>query len=151
MRRKDREIADRSEVEGILFREETGYIATCGDDAQPMATPVNYIYKDGRIIIHCALTGRKLDNIARNPKVGFTVATDISIDRAEMTTYYSSVMIEGFARVVTDEGEKRSAIRDLTERLAGSGEECDDTGIRRTAILIVEIGSMCGKKNIRRI
>ena len=148
MRRKDREMTDKAEIEGILLREETGYLATCGVDGQPMATPVNYIYKDGRIIIHCAPAGRKLDNIAQNPRAGFTVATDISIDRVMMTTYYSSVMIEGKARLVTDETEKKQAIRDLTERLAAPGEVCSDLEGIRTAILVVEIGSMCGKKNI---
>jgi len=148
MRRKDREMTDKAEIEGILLREETGYLATCGNDGQPMATPVNYIYKDGRIIIHCALAGRKLDNIAKNPRAGFTVAADISIDRVMMTTYYSSVMIEGTARLVTDETEKKQAIRDLTERLAAPGEVCSDSEGRRTAILVVEIASMCGKKNI---
>ena len=151
MRRKDREMTDRAEIEAILLKEETGYLATCGEDAQPMATPVNYIYKDGRIIIHCALTGRKLDNIAKNPKVGFTVATDISVDRVNMTTYYRSVMVEGMARLLGEGSEKMQAIKDLTERLAAPGEVCSDAEGKRTAMLVLEVRAMCGKKNIGKI
>ncbi|HOA14901.1 MAG TPA: pyridoxamine 5'-phosphate oxidase family protein [Bacillota bacterium] len=151
MRRKDREMTDRSEMEGILLKEETGYLATCGEDGQPMATPVNYIYKGGRIIMHCALAGRKLDNIAKNPKVGFTVVTDVSIDRVNMTTYYRSVMLEGTARLLEEGNEKAKAIKDLTERLAAPGEVCSDAEGRRTAMLVIDIASMCGKKNIGKI
>ncbi len=147
MRRKDRLIESKEEVEAILREEEVGYMASCGADGQPMATPVNYVYFDGRIFFHCALTGRKLDNIRQNPKVGFTVVRDVEIDRINMTTYYSSVMIEGTACIVEDPETKMAAIEEITRRLAAPGEECNDKTGMRTAIVAIEIASMVGKRN----
>ncbi len=147
MRRKDRLIESSAEVEQILKEEELGYLATCGADGQPMATPVNYIYEDGRIIFHCALAGRKLDNIRANPRVGFTVVRDIAIDRVEMTSYYTSVMAEGEARVIDDPEEKKAAIAVLTSRLAAPGELCSDSEGRRTCMVEVRLSALSGKRN----
>ena len=147
MRRKDRLIESKEQVEAILREEEVGYLATCGTDALPMATPVNYVYFDDRIFFHCALTGRKLDNIKQNPKVGFTVVRDVEIDRINMTTYYSSIMVEGIAGVVEDPETKMAAIEEITRRLAAPGEECNDKSGIRTAIVAIEITSMVGKRN----
>lgn len=147
MRRKDRLIESKQEVEEILREEEAGYFASCGADAQPIATPVNYVYFNGRIYFHCALAGRKLDNIRQNPKVGFTVVRDVEIDRVNMTTYYSSVMVEGTASIVEDQETKMAAIREITRRLAAPGEECNDKAGARTAIVAIDIASMVGKRN----
>ncbi len=150
MRRKDRLIESKEEVEQVLREEELGYLATCGEDGLPMATPVNYIYEDGRIIFHCALAGRKLDNIKSNPKVGFTVTRDVEIDRAEMTTYYTSVMAEGEARIIEEPEEKKAAIAALTLRLAGPGEACSDSDGRRTCMVEIRVDALSGKRNRRR-
>lgn len=147
MRRKDRLIESRLEVEQVLREEELGYLATCGEDGQPMATPVNYIYEDGKIIFHCALAGRKLDNIKSNPKVGFTVTRDVEIDRVEMTTYYTSVMAEGEARVIEDAEGKKAAIAALTARLAAPGEVCSDIEGRRTCMVEICVDALSGKRN----
>ncbi len=147
MRRKDRLIGSIAEVEQILKEEELGYLATCGEDGQPMATPVNYIYENGRITFHCALAGRKLDNIKANPRVGFTVVRDVSIDRVEMTSYYSSVMAEGEARIIDGDEEKKAAISALTRRLAAPGELCSDSEGRRTCMVEIRLSSLSGKRN----
>lgn len=147
MRRKDRLIESTAEVEQVLKEEELGYLATCGQDGQPMATPVNYIYLDGRIIFHCALAGRKLDNIRANPKVGFTVVRDAAIDRIEMTSYYTSVMAEGEAKIIEDPEEKKAAIAALTERLAAPGEHCSDSEGRRTCMVEIRVIALSGKRN----
>ena len=147
MRRKDRQIEDVSEIAGILERCETGYLATCGDDMRPMATPVNYVYSGGSIFFHCAHEGRKLDNIKANPNVGFTVATDIEIDREAMTTRYASVMVEGIASVVDSPMKKKEIISLLIGRFAAEGAHCSEEIAARTNIVEIRASALVGKKN----
>jgi len=150
VRRKDRLIESTAETEDILSRCDLGYLATCSSEGRPMATPVNYIFCEGRIIFHCALKGHKLENIAASPKVGFTVVSFAEIDRVNMTTYYESVMVEGTAHLIEEGPEKAEAIDAITRRLAEPGETCNDQEGRRTAIVAIEITSMSGKRNIRK-
>ena len=66
-------ITDRSEMEDLLIDAQTGSLATTSYDGSPYITPLNFLYRDGCIYFHCALSGRKLDNIAANPRVCFCV------------------------------------------------------------------------------
>ncbi len=57
--------------EEILRRATAGVLAVAGDDGYPYAVPLSFAYEDGRILFHGALTGHKLDAIAREDKVSF--------------------------------------------------------------------------------
>ena len=72
MRRKDKEMGERAEVERMLRGAEVGRLATCVDD-EPYVVPLSFVYRDGRIIFHGAAEGRKMENISRNPRVCFEV------------------------------------------------------------------------------
>ena len=70
MRRNDREIKDRKEIDGIIRRCRVCRLAMC-DDGQPYIVPLNFGY-DGRFLyFHAAPEGRKIDIIKRNNRVGF--------------------------------------------------------------------------------
>ena len=52
-------LESRQEMERLLREETIGYLGlSMGDD--PYVVPLNYAYVDGRILFHCAMTGRKL-------------------------------------------------------------------------------------------
>jgi nitroimidazol reductase NimA-like FMN-containing flavoprotein (pyridoxamine 5'-phosphate oxidase superfamily) len=148
MRRKDRLIESMQEIEAILSEGELGYLASCGEDNQPMSTPVNYVYSHGKIIFHCALLGKKLDNIGHNPKVGFTVSLDAQIDRVKMTTYYRCVMAEGIAHIIDDPKIKAADLKAIAQRLAEHAEECSDDEVANTGIVEIEVTSLNGKRNM---
>jgi nitroimidazol reductase NimA-like FMN-containing flavoprotein (pyridoxamine 5'-phosphate oxidase superfamily) len=148
MRRKDRLIESMQDIEAILTEGELGYLASCGKDGQPMSTPVNYVYDHGKIIFHCALLGKKLDNINHNPRVGFTVALDARIDRVKMTTYYRCVMAEGIAQIVDDPMIKAAALEAIAQRFAIHAEECSDEEVAKTGIVVIEVDSLNGKRNM---
>ena len=60
MRRKDRQVYDDM-VSEILEKGEYGVISVSGENGYPYGVPVNYVYLNGNIYIHCAKTGHKLD------------------------------------------------------------------------------------------
>ena len=74
MRRKDKEITDKNEIEDILTTVMVGRLGTCSNGI-PYITPVNFTYdrETSKIFLHCANEGRKLENIRVNPNVCFEV------------------------------------------------------------------------------
>ena len=65
--------SDREPMEAILQSESLGHLAmTC--DGELYVVPINHTYSDGQILLHCALEGKKLDMIRRNPNVCYEVS-----------------------------------------------------------------------------
>ena len=57
------------ECESILRSATNGVLAVAGDDDYPYAVPLSFVYHEGKIYFHSAVSGHKLDAIARNDKV----------------------------------------------------------------------------------
>ena len=74
LRRPDKEMKDRAEVEKALREAEVGRLGT-SVDGQPYVVPLSFAYHDGKIVFHGAKIGKKMENIARNPEVCFEVDT----------------------------------------------------------------------------
>jgi nitroimidazol reductase NimA-like FMN-containing flavoprotein (pyridoxamine 5'-phosphate oxidase superfamily) len=153
LRRPEKEIKDKAEVERILREAEVGRLGTC-TDGQPYVVPVSFAYHDGKIVIHGAKIGKKMENIARNPRVCFEVDTSeiIPSDNPCGFTYrYRSVIADGTARVVKAPAEKAASLRLLVEKYA-PGKETQMTEDRvaafdNLAVVEVTVEEMVGKKS----
>ncbi len=78
MRKKEREITDRHELETVLKTAKT----PPGDQragAPPYIVPVNFGYKDGAIYFHCSYEGKKMELIEKDPAVSFEAETDVAV------------------------------------------------------------------------
>ena len=122
MRRRQCEVTDPVEIHRILSAATIGRLATVGADGYPYVTPVNYVFTNDCIYFHCALTGEKLDNIARDDRVCFQVDIPLSyIDLGYkperggcgLHQFYHCVIIRGRARVVPDGALKTMALNAL--------------------------------------
>lgn len=106
--RRIRQQLTQEEAEAVLRRCTNGILAVHGDNDYPYAVPISYIYSDGKIYMHSALSGHKLDGIKRNPKVSFCVVDKDQIVPEEFTTYFRSVIVFGKASLITDLEEMRA-------------------------------------------
>ncbi|MBI4775108.1 MAG: pyridoxamine 5'-phosphate oxidase family protein [Deltaproteobacteria bacterium] len=122
MHRAKCEITDSLEIARILDSTNIGRLATMDAEGYPYVTPVNFVFMDKRIYFHCALKGEKLDNLLREPKVGFEVDRPLAYlevrfnpDRLPCRAhqFYRSVVIRGRARIVTDPALKTAALNAL--------------------------------------
>ena len=59
--RRNKQQLSRAECEEILRRAASGVLAVSGDGGYPYAVPLSYVYEDGKLWFHCALSGHKLD------------------------------------------------------------------------------------------
>lgn len=153
LRRKEKAIKDKSEVEAVLREATVGRLGTSRDDT-PYVVPVSYVYDDGKIIIHGAKQGKKMEDIAANPQVCFEVDESEIIASDDPCNYsyrYKSVIANGTARILEDPNEKLDGLRLLTEKYApGKGPELTDKHFKKywnLNIVEINIHDMVGKKS----
>jgi nitroimidazol reductase NimA-like FMN-containing flavoprotein (pyridoxamine 5'-phosphate oxidase superfamily) len=124
MRRLEREITSRDEIDAILLRERILRIAFAMDN-EPYVVPLSYGYdrKKGALYLHTARVGRKLEFIARNPRVCFEVEGPTSLRPADKACAwgldYECVIGYGKVSEVVDPEEKVHALRCLMRQQTG--------------------------------
>ena len=147
-------ITDRLEMEAILNEAVVGSFATVCPDGSPYVVTVNHVYHQGKIYFHCALTGKKLDNIKHEPRVCFEahiIDRLVIAKRADDSgVRYHSVIINGRAKIVTDPKAKLDALTILSAKYttghdtAPPSDKCTEV----TGVVEIEIDEMTGKKNV---
>ncbi len=147
-------ITDRTEMEAIIQECTVGSLATVCPDGAPYVVTINYVYCESKIYFHCALTGKKLDNIAFDERVCFEMHIMERIVRADQAmhfgTRYRSVIVQGRARQLDDPAAKLEVLMLITARYA-DGEPFEpptEQQVAATAVVEIEIDSMTGKRNV---
>lgn len=135
----------------ILQRGSFGVLAVAGDGGYPYAVPLNYACLDGKIYIHCALEGHKLDAIRRQPRVSFCVVDQDQVVPEEYANHYRSAIAFGQARILEAAGARTRALAALGRRYcAGGGEEAIFNEIReafdRVAVIEIAVSKISGKE-----
>jgi nitroimidazol reductase NimA-like FMN-containing flavoprotein (pyridoxamine 5'-phosphate oxidase superfamily) len=143
-------IESRREMEELLSRETVGYLGTCRE-GRPYVVPINYVYHEGRIILHCALAGLKLDGIRDNDAVCFTVATQSGPVRrhAEQSPCHldsESVICYGMARIVEDVTERQRLLNIFNQHFHPAGDEISQDAASRCGAIEIRIAEMTGRR-----
>jgi len=73
--------------------------------------PMNFAYLDGKIYLHSANTGHKIDAIRGCEKVAFLVIDRDDVIADKLTTAYRSVVVFGKAKLLEDKTEKLALVR----------------------------------------
>ena len=150
MRRTDKEIKDRAEIEEIL---RSGRVCHLGliDDGLPYVVPVNYGYRDGCLYVHSAREGHKIDILRRNNVVSFSVYIDDCLVKSDVACNwgmsYRSVMGTGAAVLVDGREEKEQALRIIMRHYAGPGYAFEASKIDSLLIIKIQIDILTGKKS----
>jgi nitroimidazol reductase NimA-like FMN-containing flavoprotein (pyridoxamine 5'-phosphate oxidase superfamily) len=157
MRKKEREITDRHELETVLKTARILRLAINESGAPPYIVPVNFGYRDGAVYFHSSYEGKKMGLIAKDPMVSFEAETDVAIiapadptNACEWGVAYRSVIGRGRAIVLTDADDKRTGLLAL---MTGVAPDIDpstftltDKTVTITAVVKIEIEEMTGKK-----
>jgi len=161
MRRHHFEISDREDMIRILNSCRIGRLATLDADGYPYITPVNFVFYQGCVYFHCALQGEKLDNLARDPRVGFEadhpfayieVGFNPERNSCRAHQFFQSVVIRGRARLLPDGDLKTAALNALLAKHENNEDFLpvteDSPGYRTCHVVEVTPESMTGKKDL---
>lgn len=153
MRRAEKEVTDRAAMDEILERAEVGRMGTCANEV-PYITPVNFAHRGDSIYFHCAPEGRKIDNIKTNPVVCFEVDEPLGMvvtgESACGVSYsYRSIIIQGRARLVEDDVEKKEALSLLLKKFEPHKADLmfQPSVMDRTAVIEIRIEEISGKQS----
>lgn len=145
------------EREGRLFGDaDECILATMGTDGFPYAIPMSFVYYDNKIYMHCALTGKKIDNIKANPKVCIEAHETKGLSYSETHTAcstgiaYAGVVILGYINFVEDYERKEQILSKIVEKYTPEFSQMPipSEQIDKTCILEVEIIECTGKHRI---
>ena len=114
MRRRDRRLSDKAALT-LLRQGAWGVLSLAGERAY--GVPMSYALDDAGdapwpdIFLHCALEGKKLAYIRKNPSVCLCVVVKAEVLREEFAVEYASVMVMARAEIVRDAGERLRILR----------------------------------------
>ena len=111
----------------LLKEEKRAVLSVNGDDGYPYSIPINYFYDeiDGKIYIHSARNGHKIDAIRANSKVCFTLWGD-EYKSNDWAYYVRSVVIMGRAELVEDRDTALEKMRSIGLKYYPSEKEVDE-------------------------
>jgi len=149
MRRKEKEILDREEIESIIKKADVCRLGL-SDKNIPYIVPLNFGYKENCLYFHTAKAGKKIDMIKTNNRVCFEMDIDHEVVRAEnpcdWNMKFQSVIGYGRAFLLEDIDDKRQALDVIIEDYSGQTGEYAEKLVDRLAVIKVQIESMTGKK-----
>jgi nitroimidazol reductase NimA-like FMN-containing flavoprotein (pyridoxamine 5'-phosphate oxidase superfamily) len=150
MRRKDREITDRTEIDAIIRAGKVMHLALA-DNNIPFLVPVFYAYDGKAIYFHSAPAGTKIEILKRNNNVCFEISIDhgiIASARAcDFEAQHRTVIGFGKAVFVADEAEKIKALDGIVAQFSDQKFEYPQMNLDRTAVIRIDIASLHGKQH----
>lgn len=131
-RRKDAEWALR-----VFDRAPYVTVSMTRPDGTPYGLPLSLVRRDAETFyFHCAAEGEKLDCLRHSPVVSLSAVSrctpKFEYDKLNFTEYYDSAVAPGRAEEVTDDAEKREALRLLCQRFLPKEMAHFDAAIERS-------------------
>ena len=150
MRRKEKEITDKSEIESIIRKSLVCRLGLA-DDGSPYIVPLCFGYKDNSLYFHSAKEGRKIEILKRNNDVCFEFDDNLEVQAGKAACdwrmKYRSVIGYGTASFIEDPEEKRKALDVIMAQYADGDFEYSEKLFEEALVIKVDISSMTGKKS----
>ena len=155
MRRKDREVKNRNEIEDIFSKCKTCHVAMIDGD-MPYVVPLSFGYRftDGDVLelyFHSAFEGRKLNILKRNNKVCFEISSEgenvVNIEApCDSGYFYSCVIGNGKVEFIEDIAEKCDALSVLFTHQSGQDVVFDRSQAESVCVYKIVSSDFTGKR-----
>lgn len=150
MRRKEREITDRKEIDQIISLGKVMHLAL-SDNNLPFLIPVFYAYDGTSLYFHSAKAGTKIDILKRNNNVCFEISVDNGIVESDMACDFEAkhrtVIGFGKAQFVESEDDKIAVLDRIVSQFTDKKFEYPKGNLHATAVIRIDIESIKGKKH----
>lgn len=155
------EIKSKEKIIDFLNSQPVGRVASMDRNGYPQVIPMNFVWHDNAIYMHSHPFGEKLENIARDQRIGFEVDQHVCFlpsyyfhptDASQADTLYISVVIKGKAEMVQEGEEKARALNALMEKYQKEGRyeslKAEMPVVREVAVIKILPDDMRGKYKI---
>lgn len=150
MRRKEREITDRKEIDEIIHTGKVMHLAL-SDNNLPFLIPLFYSYDGTSLYFHSAKAGTKIDIMKKNNNVCFEISIDNGVVESDLACDFEArhrtVIGFGKAVFVEDESEKTGVLNKIVAQFTDKKFEFPKGNLHATAVIRIDIESIKGKKH----
>jgi nitroimidazol reductase NimA-like FMN-containing flavoprotein (pyridoxamine 5'-phosphate oxidase superfamily) len=151
LRRKEKEIAAKSEIESIIRKSLVCRLGLA-DEGLPYIVPLCFGYKSNILYFHSAEEGRKIEILKRNNRVcfEFDIGSEVQPGKTacDWGMKFRSVIGFGRASFIADPEEKREALDVIMAQYADGTFEYSEKAFKKALVIKVEIESITGKGSI---
>jgi nitroimidazol reductase NimA-like FMN-containing flavoprotein (pyridoxamine 5'-phosphate oxidase superfamily) len=149
MRRKEKQITDKKQMEQILEQAQVCRLAMV-DKGHPYVVPLNFGYRNGSLYFHSALEGRKINVLNVNAQVCFEVDELVKMNKAAQAcdwgVSFRSVIGTGTARMLETPAEKKAGLDIIMAHYSGRSFDYPEEMLAKTAVIQVTVHEMTGKQ-----
>lgn len=136
MRKKSREM-DSAWALDVMDKSPFITVSMSDDDGMPYAVPLSLARTDtDTFYFHCATEGKKLDMLRAHPHVCLTAVSKckpcVGPKDGSFTLEFASAIAFGMAEIVTDDDEKREALRAICQRFLPRHMDAFDAAVGRS-------------------
>jgi nitroimidazol reductase NimA-like FMN-containing flavoprotein (pyridoxamine 5'-phosphate oxidase superfamily) len=151
MRRKDKEITRRSEMDEIIKTARVCRLAML-DGSRPYIVPLSFGYDGSALYFHSAPTGKKIDLLRKGGAVCFELEAAVAAAPADMPCKwgmaYRSIIGDGRVEFIDAPEARRRALDIIMAHYSDRPSfEYTDAELRRVSVFRVVIGEMTGKRS----
>jgi nitroimidazol reductase NimA-like FMN-containing flavoprotein (pyridoxamine 5'-phosphate oxidase superfamily) len=151
MRRTDKEITNRKEIDDILHEARVCRLALAVQD-EPYLVPVSFGYDGDNLYFHTAKTGRKLDFIQNNPRVCFEVERNVRVvphpsEACKFTIAFESAIGYGTITELVAPEEKMHAFHLILAHYADGEWQIPPEKAANTRVWRLSVESVTGKRS----
>ena len=152
MTKRERQITEEHRILHILDTAKILHLGLCAGN-MPYVVPMNYGYtmEQGKLTLylHSAVRGKKLDMIRENPNVFFEMNCDlIPFEGPVPCRYglsYSSLMGQGYARIIEDPEEKQAAMTRLMKTQSGKDFSFNEKLVSIVSVIRIDVEEFTAK------
>lgn len=147
MRRKDKQVSERPEIDAIIRGCQVCHLAMAVDNV-PYVVPLCFGYDGAYLYVHMAGSGKKIDCLTANPRVCFQMQRGVRLisggaEPCNWSFHFESVIASGRAEELHSDEEKARALGWIVSQYAGKdvGPVPPSAGLRVWRIAIDEISA----------
>ena len=149
MRRTDKEIADRRQMDEIIRGSLVCRVAMAKDNA-PYIVPVSFGYDGAAIYLHTAPEGKKIGYFESNPRVCFEFERNVELRRdpqsaCKWTFSFESVIGYGTISELVEPAQKEHALNEIMRQYSGRTWPFESASVARVRVWKIAITSRTGK------
>jgi nitroimidazol reductase NimA-like FMN-containing flavoprotein (pyridoxamine 5'-phosphate oxidase superfamily) len=150
VRRRDKEIPSRSEIDAIIRGCEVCRLAFAVENL-PYIVPVSFGYDGDSLFFHTAASGKKIEFLEVNNRVCFELDRNVRLRTdpkvsCKWTFLYESVVGHGTVAELTDPAEKIRGLDQIMLHYSGKQWEHNASVLAKTRVWQILIDSVTGKR-----
>ena len=152
MRRKEKEIKDRTEIEAIINTSQVCRVAMSKND-QPYLVPLSFGFDGSAVYVHTAREGKKIEFFEANQRVCVEFESHVQIrpddkQACKWSVAYESVIGDGTLQELTEPRDIQYGLNQIMRHYSGKDWDIDPRAAGKTRVWKIVLVSLSGKRSV---